>query len=84
MLNAALSGVIMRFPVAYITAFSSGQSFAGIFAAVAVLLTLLVDSSPTKSTFVYFIFADVTIAASFFGFFAIQQSVSCRVFDSSV
>lgn len=73
MQQAALCSIIVKFPLSYISAFSSGMSLGGIFAAVALILTLIINSTPTKSTFLYFIFADITVLASFLGYLFIRQ-----------
>lgn len=79
MQQAALCSIIVKFPLSYISAFSSGMSLGGIFAAVALILTLIINSTPTKSTFLYFVFADITVLASFLGYLFIRQIVSKRM-----
>ncbi|XP_065201666.1 equilibrative nucleoside transporter 2 [Planococcus citri] len=73
-LQASLSALFIKFPTAYISAATSGQSLAGIFAAVAQITVLLINASPTKSTFLYFVFADITILLSLLGYLYIRKT----------
>lgn len=75
-LQASLSALFVKFPIAYISAATSGQSLAGIFAAVAQITVLLINASPTKSTFLYFVFADITVLLSLLGYLYIRKTVS--------
>ncbi|XKL64840.1 hypothetical protein PGB90_004926 [Kerria lacca] len=79
LLQAALCGILMKFPLSYISAFSSGQSLAGILAAVALIFTsaensFFENSSPIISTFSYFLIADILILISIFGYLTIRRT----------
>lgn len=69
-------GLAGKFPVDYIHAVVSGQALGGIFASVANIVSIALAASPTRSAFIYFIAADVTLAICLIMYLTFSKTVT--------
>ena len=74
--QGGICGLAGKFPGAYMNAFVSGQALGGIFASVASIGSTALGASATKSAFLFFMAADVTLISSLALYLGLASSVS--------
>jgi len=70
-----------KFSAKYISAASGGQSFGGILAALAAIVSKWLGASPQHSAFVYFMLANALLVISIVLYITLVRSVSKQDFD---